>query len=72
MKVPSYLIIGCGHFGSRAAEQLLKKEPHSKIIAVDKNPRALKKLSYLSRDWEGRKGKGPLSFLRRMISNVRE
>lgn len=48
MKVPSYLIIGCGHFGNRAAEQLLKKDPHSKIIAVDKNPRALKKLSHLS------------------------
>jgi hypothetical protein len=48
MKVSSYLIIGCGHFGSRAAEQLLKKEPHSKIIAVDKNPTALKKLSHLS------------------------
>jgi hypothetical protein len=43
----SYLIIGCGHFGSRAAEQLLKKEPHSKITAVDKNPKALKKISHL-------------------------
>jgi hypothetical protein len=48
MNPPSYLIVGCGHFGSRAAEQLLKKEPHSKIIAVDKNPRAVKKLSHLS------------------------
>jgi len=47
MNSHSYLIIGCGHFGSRAAEQLLKKDPHSKIIAVDKNHRALKKLSHL-------------------------
>ena len=48
MSSHSYIIVGCGHFGSRAAEQLLKKEPHSKIIAVDKNPRAVKKLSHLS------------------------
>jgi hypothetical protein len=43
----SYLIIGCGHFGSRAAEQLLKKDPHSKIITVDKNREAVKKLAHL-------------------------
>jgi hypothetical protein len=48
MSSHSYIIVGCGHFGSRAAEQLLKKDPHSKIIAVDKNPRAVKKLSHLS------------------------
>jgi len=42
-----YLIIGCGHFGCRAAEQLLKKKSHPKIIAVDKNPDAFKKLSHL-------------------------
>ncbi len=47
MKSPSYLIIGCGHFGRRAAEQLLKKDPHSKIIAVDKNSGAFKTLSLL-------------------------
>jgi hypothetical protein len=45
MSFHSYLIVGCGHFGNRAAHQLHKKEPHSKIIAVDKNPSALKKLS---------------------------
>ena len=48
MSSHSYIIVGCGHFGSRAAEQLLKKEPHSKIIAVDKNPRAIEKLSHFS------------------------
>jgi len=47
MRVPSYLIIGCGHFGSQAAKQLLKKDPHSKIIAVDKNREAVEKLSHL-------------------------
>jgi len=47
MNVPSYLIIGCGHFGSRAAKQLLKKKSHPKIIAVDKNRVAIEKLSHL-------------------------
>jgi hypothetical protein len=41
----SYLIIGCGHFGCRAAEKLFKKDPHSKIIVVDKNKKALRKVS---------------------------
>jgi len=43
----SYLIIGCGHFGSRAAEVLLKKNPRLKIIVVDKSKRALQKVSQL-------------------------
>jgi hypothetical protein len=47
MRVPSYLIIGCGHFGGRAAKQLLKKKSHPKIIAVDKNRDAVEKLSHL-------------------------
>jgi hypothetical protein len=42
-----YLIIGCGFFGSRAAKQLLKTKSHPKIIAVDKNCGAVKKLSHL-------------------------
>src|SRR4030043_686520 len=46
MRVPTYLIIGCGHFGSRAAKQLLKKKSHPKIIAVDKNHNAVRKLSH--------------------------
>jgi len=47
MSPRSYLIIGCGHFGSRAAEKLLKKDPRSKIIVVDKNKEAIKKISHL-------------------------
>jgi hypothetical protein len=47
MNPSSYLIIGGGHFGSRAAKQLLKKNPCSKIIAVDKSRGALKKFSDL-------------------------
>jgi hypothetical protein len=47
MSVPSYLIIGCGHFGGQAAKQLLRKKSHPKIIAVDKNLEALEKLSPL-------------------------
>ncbi|OGP96901.1 MAG: hypothetical protein A2157_02515 [Deltaproteobacteria bacterium RBG_16_47_11] len=37
--IHSYLIVGCGHFGSRAAEMLLKTNPHSKITMVDQKPR---------------------------------
>ena len=44
----SYLIIGCGHFGSRAAEILLKKDPHAKIIVVDQDKQALQRFSPLS------------------------
>lgn len=43
----SYLIIGCGHFGSRAAEKLFEENPHSKIIIVDKNKRSLQEASRL-------------------------
>jgi hypothetical protein len=38
----NYLIIGCGHFGSRAVRKLLGKRPHSKITVVDKDEKALK------------------------------
>src|SRR4030042_2743053 len=44
----SYVIIGCGHFGGRAVEKLYRKDPHSKIIAVDKNKEAIKSISHLS------------------------
>jgi len=43
----SYLIVGCGRFGSRAAEKLFQKDPHSNIIVVDKNKKAFKKVSSL-------------------------
>jgi len=43
----TYLIIGCGHFGSRAVKKLLQKDPHSKIIVVDKSEKALQKVSRL-------------------------
>jgi len=42
-----YLIIGCGRFGSRAANKLLQKDFHSKIVVVDKNKKALQKVSRL-------------------------
>lgn len=47
MKPPSYLIIGCGHFGRRAIEKLLQKDPLSRITVVDKNKRALQRVSSL-------------------------
>ncbi len=43
----TYLIIGCGRFGSRAAEKLFQKDSHSKIIVVDKSKKALQKVSRL-------------------------
>ena len=43
----NYLIIGCGFFGGRAAKQLLKRKSHPKIIVVDKNREAVKRLSHL-------------------------
>ena len=65
---PSYLIIGCGHFGSRAAEQLLKKDPYSKIIAVDKNSESIKKLSHFSLEAVVDDG---LSYLNQFLSEGR-
>ena len=47
MNSPSYLIIGCGHFGRKAAEKLFKKNPHSRIIVVDKDEKAFRKISSL-------------------------
>jgi hypothetical protein len=41
----AYLIIGCGRFGSRAAEKLLKKDPLARIIVIDQNERALQRVS---------------------------
>jgi len=43
----TYLIIGCGRFGSRAAIKLFQKDSHSKIIIVDKSKKALQKVSRL-------------------------
>ena len=43
----TYLIIGCGHFGSRAAEKLFQKDFRSKIIVVDKSKKALQNISRL-------------------------
>jgi hypothetical protein len=42
-----YLIIGCGHFGSRAARKLFQKDSNSTIIVVDKSRKALQKVSRL-------------------------
>jgi len=46
-KPHAFLIIGCGHFGSRAAKKLFQKDPHSKIIVVDRSRKALLKVSRL-------------------------
>ena len=41
----SYLVVGCGHFGSRAVQKLLKKDPRSKITAIDRDEKAVQKIS---------------------------
>jgi hypothetical protein len=46
-KKTSYLIIGCGYFGSQAVLNLLEKDPRSKITVVDKKKKAIKKISHL-------------------------
>jgi hypothetical protein len=43
----SYLIAGCGHFGSRAVRGLLKKDPNSVITIIDKDSNAFGKISHL-------------------------
>ncbi len=43
----TYLIVGCGHFGSRAVIKLFQKDPQSKIIVVDKNKEVLQSISRL-------------------------
>ena len=42
-----YLIIGCGHFGSRAVPKLLEKDPRARITVVDQNENHLKEISRL-------------------------
>lgn len=44
-KPPSFLIIGYGHFGSRAAEILFSRHPGSKITVVDQDRKALQEIS---------------------------
>ncbi len=44
----SYLIIGCGRFGSQAAIKLLGRHPRAEIRIVDRNRNSLKKISNLS------------------------
>jgi len=45
MKSHDYLIIGCGRFGSRAIETLLRKDHRAAIIVVDKDEKPLEKVS---------------------------
>jgi len=47
MKPRSCLIIGCGRFGSRAAEEILRSSPLSEITVVDKSTKALRKVRTL-------------------------
>ncbi len=69
MNPPSCLIIGCGHFGSRAAEKIFQKDPHSKIIVIDKNKKALQKVSRLPIETIISDG---IFYLRQFLSEGRE
>lgn len=65
----TYLIIGCGRFGSRAAEKLFQKDFRSKIIVVDKSKKALQKISRLPVETAVRDGG---SYLDQLFSKVRK
>lgn len=65
----TYLIIGCGRFGSRAAEKLFQKDFRSKIIVVDKSKKALQKNSRLPVETAVRDG---VSYLDQLFSKVRK
>lgn len=64
----TYLIIGCGHFGTRAVEKLLKKDPLAKIIVVDKIKESIKKICHLP--VETAIGEG-VSYLNKFLSQGR-
>jgi hypothetical protein len=65
----TYLIIGCGYFGNRAAVKLCQKDPRSKIIVVDESKKALQKISHLPVETEVRDG---VSYLDRFFSKVQK
>lgn len=65
MSSRSYLVIGCGRFGSRAVRELLRREPLAEVTAVDKRPKALEPLSELP---VRSVRKEALSFLERFVS----
>ncbi len=69
MKNQSYLIIGCGHFGRQAVEKLLKRNPQSQIIAVDKNRRAVQQVSHLPIETIVSDG---IQYLNRFLSEGRQ
>jgi len=48
VKPRSYVIIGCGHFGSLAAKKLLHQDAGSRITVVDQDERTLRKISSLA------------------------
>jgi pyrroline-5-carboxylate reductase len=64
----TYLIIGCGRFGSRAAEKLLKKDPLPKIIVVDKIKESIKKIYRLPVETAVSEG---ISYLNKFLSQGR-
>lgn len=47
MRIPSYLILGGGHFGRLAAERLLKLNSQSKILIVEKEEKTCTALASL-------------------------
>ena len=65
MKSPSYLIVGCGHFGERAVLGLLRKNPHSRITVVDRKETSLEKISRLPVDARVSDG---ISFVEQFLS----
>ncbi len=65
MDPTSCLIIGGGHFGSRAVDTLLKKYPRSKIVVVDRHKKEFKNISQLP--VETKMGDG-ITYLKQFLS----
>ncbi len=68
-KPRTYLIIGCGRFGSRAAEKLLQRHPSPKIIVVDKDRGAVQRASRFPVETHLSDG---ISYLRQLFSEGQE
>ena len=65
---PAYLVIGAGRFGNRAASRLVDQDPGSRIVVVDREETALRRLP---RGITSRLGDG-VSLLHRSLTDDEE
>jgi hypothetical protein len=69
VKSSAYLIVGCGHFGQRAAQTLAQGDPSATVVAIDRRKEALRKVSHL--DVETLRGDAVLRLNQILSSNRR-